>query len=93
MTVVASRQPRSKLPAEAILLLACLQWSPSETPAIQSIGANRVDWAFFLKLVKRHRVSALVEHALRPSAPAIDDAALAYLRTQANLSSWRENDS
>jgi hypothetical protein len=90
MTVVASRQPRSKLPAEAILLLACLQWSPSETPAIQSIGANRVDWAFFLKLVKRHRVSALVEHALRPSAPAIDDAALAYLQGQANLSSWRE---
>ncbi len=90
MTVVASRQPRSNLPAETILLLACLQWPPSETPAIQGMGANPIDWQLFLKLVKRHRVFALAQNALRGAGPGIDEAALEYLQAQANLSSWRE---
>ncbi len=54
MTVVASGQPRSRLPAKAILLFACLQWPQPETQAIQSIGANPIDWQQFLELVKRH---------------------------------------
>ncbi len=74
---------------EAVLLLACLQWPPSEK-ALQDIGADSIDWDFFLKLVKRHRVFALAEHALRRAGPAIDASALAVLQVQANYSSWRE---
>jgi len=87
---VASGRLGSGLPAEMILLLACVRWPPSETPAIQSIGADPIDWRLFLKLVKRHRVFALAEHALRRGTPDIDAVALAYLQSQANLSSWRE---
>jgi len=90
MTVLASRQPRSRLPSEAILLLACLQWPLSDTSAIRSICADRVEWTLFLKLVKRHRVFALAERALRDAGPDVDEAALEYLQGQANLSSWRE---
>ena len=74
---------RAALPREFALALACCRWPPS--PAREEAvarAAERVDWAHVLRVVRRHRVEALADDALRRAG--VDIPADAALRLRSN---------
>lgn len=82
----------SRLPPEFSLVVACCRWPPSpDGAAAVRQAASGVDWAVLLKVAKRHRVEALVWHALRRAEVAVPEpvarqlAADAARITQQNL--------
>jgi hypothetical protein len=77
---------------EMSLLLACLRWPiTNETrQLVVERGAVELDWDLFQRLVTRHRVFPLAEHALRECGVILPVAMGNALRAAATKASWGE---
>lgn len=87
--------PERRFPAELELLLACCRWPrrSDDSEFIRTLCAGPIDWQRFLQLVRHHRLVPLVSHsinlAIEPGGTAEVDAALAELRSIAEMSTHR----
>jgi hypothetical protein len=76
---------RVDAPPEFRLVAACAIWPPSErrVGAVRAAAAGIVDWPRFLRIVKRHRVTGLVQDGLVRADIAVPSEVAAALAAQA----------
>jgi hypothetical protein len=74
-------------PAEFALACACAMWppSPARNTAVTSAAAKVSDWGRFLRVVRRHRLDGMVNHALASAGVAIPPDAAAALEQRAAM--------
>src|SRR5262249_11048720 len=61
------------LSSEFLLATACAMWPPSDrrNRAIRAAAARPLDWAHFLRVVKRHKVVGLAHDGLKQARPSV----------------------
>lgn len=74
----------TKVNREFTLVAACCQWPPSPQRDTAIADAATVDWARFLKVVNRHRVSGLVWNGLTRAGIEIPPDIAEILKTEAD---------
>ena len=73
------------LSPEFLLAAACAMWPPSDrrTEAIRAAAAGPLDWARFVRVVRRHRVFGLVHDGLKRARPDVPPEIVQEIAAQA----------
>ncbi len=73
------------LSPEFLLAATCARWPPSDrrTDAIRTVATGPIDWARFLRVVRRHRVFGLVHDGLRRARPQVPPEIIREIGAQA----------